>query len=49
MPKNKNAMTRYKILDELLSDRYRDYTLDDFTNIENNCLVKRECESTIKQ
>lgn len=28
-------MTRYKILDELLSDRYHDYTLDDLTNIVN--------------
>lgn len=38
MPKNKNAMTRYKILDELLSDRYHDYTLDDLTNIVNDRL-----------
>lgn len=38
MPKNKNAMTRYKILDELLSDRYHDYTLDDLTEEVNNRL-----------
>lgn len=31
MPTNKNAMTRYKILDELLSDRYHNYSLDDLT------------------
>ncbi len=31
MPTNKNAMTRYKILDELLSDRYHHYSLDDLT------------------
>lgn len=31
MPKNKNAMTRYQILDTLLSDRYHDYSLDDLT------------------
>lgn len=31
MPANKNAMTRYKILDELLSCRYHDYSLDDLT------------------
>ena len=32
MPANKNAMTRYMILDELLSNRYHDYSLDDLTN-----------------
>ena len=31
MPANKNAMTRYKILDDLLSNRYHDYSLDDLT------------------
>ena len=31
MPTNKNAMTRYKILDELLSNRYHNYSLDDLT------------------
>lgn len=31
MPANKNAMTRYKIIDELLSCRYHDYSLDDLT------------------
>lgn len=31
MPANKNAMTRYKILDDLLSNRYRNYSLDDLT------------------
>ena len=31
MPANKNAMTRYKILDELLSSKYHDYSLDDLT------------------
>ncbi len=29
---NKNAMTRYKILDELLSSRYHNYTLDELAN-----------------
>ena len=29
MPANKNAMTRYKILDDLLSNRYHNYSLDD--------------------
>ena len=31
MPANKNAMTRYKILDDLLSSRYHNYSLDDLT------------------
>lgn len=31
MPANKNAMTRYKILDELLSSRYHNYSLEDLT------------------
>ena len=38
MPKNKNATTRYKILDELLSNRYHNYTLDDLTEEVNNQL-----------
>ena len=32
MPANKNAMTRFKILDDLLSNRYHDYSLDDLTS-----------------
>ena len=31
MPANKNAMTRYMILDDLLSCRYHNYSLDDLT------------------
>jgi len=31
MPTNKNAMTRYKIIDELLSNRHHNYSLDDIT------------------
>ena len=38
MPANKNAMTRYKILDELLSSRYHNYSLDDLTEQVNNRL-----------
>ena len=33
MPRTKNALSRYKILDELLSDRYHCYTLDSLTEI----------------
>ena len=36
MPANKNAMTRYKILDELLSSRYHNYSLDDLTEEVSN-------------
>ena len=36
MPANKNAMTRYKILDDLLSNRYHDYSLDDLTSEESS-------------
>ena len=40
MPANKNAMTRYKILDELLSDRYHNYSLDDLTREVSDRLSK---------
>jgi predicted DNA-binding transcriptional regulator YafY len=38
MPANKNAMTRYKILDELLSSPYHDYSLDELTDEVSNRL-----------
>ena len=38
MPANKNAMTRYQILDELLSSRYHNYSLDDLTDEVNRRL-----------
>ena len=38
MPANKNAMTRYKILDELLSSRYHNYSLNDLTEEVSNRL-----------
>ena len=40
MPANKNAMTRYKILDELLSCRYHNYSLDDSTEEVNKRLAE---------
>ncbi len=50
MPVNKNAMTRYKILDEMLSNRYHNYSLDDLTRGVNEALeemgisaVSRRC------
>ena len=33
MPSNKNAFNRYLILDELLSDRYHNYSIEALTNI----------------
>lgn len=38
MPANKNAMTRYKILDQLLGCRYHNYSLDDLTEEVNKRL-----------
>ena len=49
MPKNKNAMTRYKILDELLSNRYHDYTLDDLTDIVNDRLAVLSIEPIVRR
>ena len=57
MPINKNAIMRYKILDELLSSRYHSYTLDDLTEEVNrrladmkpdgDCVVRRTIEKDI--
>ena len=57
MPINKNSIMRYKILDELLSDRYHNYTLDDLTKEVNrrlaemrpngDCVVRRTIEKDI--
>jgi predicted DNA-binding transcriptional regulator YafY len=40
MPINKNAIIRYKILDELLSSRYHNYSLDDLTEEVNQRLAE---------
>ena len=42
-------MTRYKILDELLSDRYHNYTLDDLTNIVNYRLAVMGIELVVRR
>ena len=57
MPANKNAMTRCKILDDLLSNRYHNYSLDDLTEEVNyrlsemypdtNGVVRRTIEKDI--
>lgn len=40
MPVNKNAMTRFKILDKLLSSRYHIYSLDGLTEEVNKRLAE---------
>lgn len=57
MPTNKNAMMRYKILDELLRSRYHSYSLDDLTeevsdrlaelHPDSNGVVRRTIEKDI--
>ena len=49
MPKNKNAMTRYQILDELLSNRYHDYSLDDLTNEVNKYLATMDTKPVTRR
>lgn len=39
MPKNKNAETRYKILDKLLASRYGNYTMEDLRRLVNEELL----------
>lgn len=39
MPVNKNALTRFQVLDELLSNRYHHYTLDEIVDKINERLV----------
>lgn len=38
MPENKNALTRYKILDDLLSNQYHNYSIDDLVEEVNKHL-----------
>ena len=40
MSVNKNAMTRYLVLDELLSNRYHHYTLDEIVENINERLIE---------
>lgn len=39
MPSNKNAVTRYKVLDDMLSDRHHCYDIHDLTDKCNEKLV----------
>lgn len=43
MPSNKNAFTRYQILDQLLSDKYHCYDTKDITDICNEKLAEADC------
>ncbi|MBQ7855259.1 MAG: WYL domain-containing protein [Muribaculaceae bacterium] len=45
MPKNKNAMVRYKILDELLRDQYHEYSINDLTQEVNDYLSDLNSQS----
>lgn len=45
MPANKNAMTRYMILDELLSNPYHDLSLDDLTEIVSERLSEQYADT----
>ena len=49
MPTNKNAMTRYKTLDELLSNRYHNYSLDDLTEELNARLNDMDIDSVTRR
>lgn len=49
MPTNKNAMTRYKILDELLSNHYHNYSLDDLTEELNRRLNDMDIDSVTRR
>jgi predicted DNA-binding transcriptional regulator YafY len=49
MPVNKNAMTRYQILDDLLSNRYHDYSLNDLTNEVNKRLATMDISAVSRR
>ena len=42
MPANKNAVTRYYILDKLLANRYHNYSTEDLCRLVNEELEERE-------
>lgn len=44
MPANKNAVTRYYYLDQLLANRYHNYSTEDLCRLVNEELVEREQE-----
>ena len=48
MPANKNAETRYKILDKLLARRYANYTMEDLRRLVNEELLEIKGEKDFK-
>ena len=48
MPANKNAETRYKILDKLLARRYANYTMEDLRRLVNEELLEIKGEEKFK-
>lgn len=48
MPANKNAETRYKILDKLLARRYANYTMEDLWRLVNEELLEIKGEEKFK-
>ena len=49
MKDTKNLFTRIKLLDELLSDQYHDYSMDDIVDKINDRLEDMECESVTRR
>lgn len=48
MPANKNAVTRYFILDKLLSNRYRNYSVADLCELVNEELKEQNLKASIR-
>ena len=49
MKDTKNLFTRIKLLDELLSDQYHDYSMDDIVDKINDRLEDMDCESVTRR
>ena len=48
MPANKNAVTRYYIIDKLLANRYRNYSVADICELVNEELEEMEMKASIR-
>ena len=48
MPANKNAVTRYYIIDKLLANRYRNYSVADICELVNKELEERKMKASIR-
>ena len=49
MPSNKNAVTRYQIIDRLLANRYKDYSIADITKLVNEELEEMGIKPVTKR